>query len=128
MTRLDDILTAIVEDAANPGAAVRRELDRTGKKAVGCMLEFCPEELICAAGMLPVGLWGGAVELSLVKQYFPPFFCAPVQQTLELALQGAYDGLLSAVMVPILCDTLKSAGQNWRVAVPHIPMIPVTYP
>ena len=52
MTRLDDILTAIVEDAANPGAAVRRELDRTGKKAVGCMLEFCPEELFCAAGML----------------------------------------------------------------------------
>lgn len=128
MSRLDNLLASIVEDARHPKAAVHRELERTGKKAVGCMLEFCPEELIYAAGMLPVGLWGGGVELSLAKRYFPAFFCAPIQQTLELALQGTYDGLLSAVMVPILCDTLKSAGQNWRTAVPHIPMIPVTYP
>lgn len=128
MSRLDCILEAISNDAKHPTTAIRRELERTRKKAVGCMLEFCPEELIYAAGMLPVGLWGGNVELSLVKRYFPAFFCAPVQQNLELALQGAFDGLLTAVIVPILCDTLKSASQNWRIAVPQIPMIPVTYP
>lgn len=128
MSKLDRILEGISNDAKDPKAAVRRDLERTRKKAVGCMLEFCPEELVYAAGMLSVGLWGGDVELSLVKQYFPAFFCAPVQQNLELALQGAYDGLLSGIIVPILCDTLKSAGQNWRIAVPQIPMIPVTYP
>lgn len=128
MNKAESILKPILEDVNEPGKAVVRELERTGKKAVGCMLEFCPEELIYAAGMLPVGLWGGDVELYHAKRYFPAFFCAPVQQSLELALRGAYDGVLSAVVVPILCDTLKSAGQNWRIAVPHIPMIPIVYP
>lgn len=128
MNRLDKMLTDLLNDAEHPAKTIAREMERTGKKAVGCMLEFCPEELIYAGGMLPVGLWGADVELNRAKSYFPPFFCAPIQQSFELAAQGACDGVLSAVMVPILCDALKSAGQNWRVAVPQIPMIPVTYP
>ncbi len=128
MNRAEEILRMIVSDVEDSARTVKSEMTRSGKKAVGCMLEFCPEELVYAGGMLPVGLWGGKVELNRAKRYFPTFFCAPVQQSLELALQGAYDGVLSAVVVPILCDTLKSAGQNWRVAVPDIPMIPVVYP
>lgn len=129
MTRLDEILKSIMADTDNPAAAIAREKARTGKLAVGCMLEFCPEELIYAGGMLPVGIWGGPCgELRHANQYFPTFFCPPIQQSLELALRGVFDGVLSAVMVPILCDAMKSAGQNWRIAVPSIPMIPVTYP
>ena len=128
MKQANELLNSLLEDARRPGQTIRREMERTGKKAVGCMLEFCPEELIYAAGMLPVGLWGGETRLNRAKEYYPAFFCAPIQENLELALQGAYDGVLSAVMVPILCDALKSAGQNWRIAVPHIPMIPVVYP
>lgn len=128
MSKLDILLQSIAADVAHPSETIRSELERTGKKAVGCMLEFCPEELIYAGGMLPVGLWGGDVELSLARQYFPAFFCGPIQQSLELALRGAFDGILSAVVVPILCDALKSAGQNWRISVPQIPMIPVVYP
>lgn len=128
MNRAEEILQRIMSDAGDPARTIKNEMARVGKKAVGCMLEFCPEELVYAGGMLPVGLWGGKTELNRAKRYFPAFFCAPVQQSLEFALQGAYDGILSAVVVPILCDTLKSAGQNWRVAVPDIPMIPVVYP
>lgn len=128
MSKLDYILQSISANTENPSATIRREMERTGKKAVGCMLEFCPEELIYAAGMLPVGLWSGDVDPALARQYFPAFFCAPIQSSLELALRGAFDGVLSAVVVPILCDALKSAGQNWRISVPQIPMIPIVYP
>lgn len=128
MRRVEEILALCAAGVRAPGQTIRNEMERTGKKAVGCMLEFCPEEIVYAAGMLPVGLWGAAVELREVKRYFPAFFCAPIQQSLELALRGAYDGTLSAVIVPILCDALKSAGQNWRIAVPQIPMIPIVYP
>lgn len=128
MTKLEAILQAISEDVQSPSATIRSELDRTGKRAVGCMLEFCPEELVYAAGMLPVGLWGGSQEPAMARQYFPAFFCAPIQSSLEMALRGAFDGVLSAVIVPILCDALKSAGQNWRIAAPQIPMIPIVYP
>lgn len=128
MSKIEQILSCCVNDASHPAQTISREMIRTGKKSVGCMLEFCPEELVYAAGMLPVGLWGGDVELNRVKSYYPAFYCAPIQQSLELGLRGAFDGILSAVIVPILCDALKTAGQNWRIAVPHIPMIPIVYP
>lgn len=128
MTRVDKILALCADGVRAPVQTAAAEMERTGKRAVGCMLEFCPEEIVYAADMLPVGLWGADIELREVKRYFPAFFCAPIQQSMELALQGAFDGVLSAVIVPILCDALKSAGQNWRIAVPEIPMIPVVYP
>lgn len=128
MTRVDKILALCADGVRSPVQTAAAEMERTGKRAVGCMLEFCPEEIVYAADMLPVGLWGVDIELREVKRYFPAFFCAPIQQSMELALQGAFDGVLSAVIVPILCDALKSAGQNWRIAVPEIPMIPVVYP
>ncbi len=128
MTRVDKILALCADGVRSPVQTAAAEMERTGKRAVGCMLEFCPEEIAYAANMLPVGLWGADIELREVKRYFPAFFCAPIQQSMELALQGAFDGVLSAVIVPILCDALKSAGQNWRIAVPEIPMIPVVYP
>lgn len=31
-------------------------------------------------------------------------------------------------MIPSLCDTLKTVGENWKYAVPSIPFIPMTYP
>lgn len=128
MTRVDKILALCADGVRSPVQTAAAEMERTGKRAVGCMLEFCPEEIVYAANMLPVGLWGADIELREVKRYFPAFFCAPIQQSMELALQGAFDGVLSAVIVPTLCDALKSAGQNWRIAVPEIPMIPVVYP
>lgn len=128
MTRVDKILALCADGVRSPVQTAAAEMERSGKRAVGCMLEFCPEEIVYAANMLPVGLWGADIELREVKRYFPAFFCAPIQQSMELALQGAFDGVLSAVIVPILCDALKSAGQNWRIAVPEIPMIPVVYP
>ena len=51
-----------------------------------------------------------------------------VQQMLEQAMGGEYDGLLSAMIMPVYCDALRSAGQNFKTAVPHIPVIPVVYP
>lgn len=128
MTRVDKILALCADGVRSPVQTAAAEMERTGKRAIGCMLEFCPEEIVYAANMLPVGLWGVDIALREVKRYFPAFFCAPIQQSMELALQGAFDGVLSAVIVPILCDALKSAGQNWRIAVPEIPMIPVVYP
>ena len=46
---------------------------------------------------------------------------------LELGINGAYEGA-SAIVIPSLCDTLKTVGENWKYAVPSIPFIPMTYP
>ena len=46
---------------------------------------------------------------------------------LELGITGAFEGA-SAIVIPSLCDTLKTVGENWKYAVPSIPFIPMTYP
>ncbi|MCR5181570.1 MAG: 2-hydroxyacyl-CoA dehydratase family protein [Clostridia bacterium] len=128
MDRLNMLITKILSEVSDPSGTIRHSMDDGGRKAVGCMLEFCPEEIVYASGALPVGLWNGSAAVTRAYEYFPAFYCAPILGSLELAMNGAYDGVLSAVLVPILCDALKSAGQNWKTAVPGIPMIPFVYP
>lgn len=127
MAILHDTLQEIDKICQNPHNAVRIQLEKTGQKAVGCYLGYTPDELIHSFDILPIGLWGEQIEIAAAKKYYPAFYCAPVQQTLEAGMQGKYD-FLSAVLIPALCDTLKTAGQNWKVAVPQIEFIPLVYP
>lgn len=108
----------------------RKQLDQylaQGKKAVGCVPVYTPEEIVHSMGLVPMGLWGADMELKESKSYFPAFICSIMQSVLELGINGAYKGL-SAIIVPALCDSLKSLGQNWKYAVTDIPFIPMSYP
>lgn len=126
MADLNELLTQCQDIASNP----KRQLDKylsEGKKVVGCLTYFCPEELVYAAGMIPMGLWGAeGVTVSEAKRYYPAFICSLLQTTLELGIRGEYDGL-SAIMIPILCDSLKGMGTNWEYGVKTVPVINVAH-
>lgn len=110
-------------------ASPRAQLDKclaSGRKAVGIMPYFCPEELVYAAGMQPFGLWGAEMQIAEAKRYFPAFICSILQTVLELGIAGKLDGL-SAIMVPACCDSLKSMDVNWEYGVPSIPVIRCAY-
>ena len=126
MADLKQLLDQFSQIATHPGDQLRHYLEQ-GKQVVGCFPSYTPEELVEAAGMVPMGLWGGPVEPFLAKKYLPAFACPILQSTLELGLSGAYQGL-SAVLIPTLCDTFRCVSQDWRFGVPDIPMIPVTQP
>ena len=57
MSKLEEKLAELENIARNPKAQFNRFLE-DGRKVVGCMPYFCPEELVYAAGMVPFGLWG----------------------------------------------------------------------
>lgn len=108
----------------------RKQLNKyleQGKKVVGCFPLYTPDALIYAADMIPFGMWGAEIDVSMAKKYYPAFICGILQTNLELAMLGAYKGL-SAVLITVLCDSLKCATQNWKYAVPEIEMIPVIHP
>ncbi len=125
MNRIDEILHDLRTIARNPRAQLDKYIAE-GKEAVGCMTYFCPEELAYAGGMIPFGLWGAELQASGAKRYLPAFICSVLQTTLELGIRGEYDRL-SAVMIPILCDSLKGMDGNWRYGVPNVPVIPVAH-
>ena len=126
MKMLQDVLTRFHEAASSP----REQMDRymsQGRKIVLTAPVYTPEELIHSMGFVPMGAWGADMELDRAKEYFPAFLCSIVQSILELGIRGAYKGA-SAIVIPSLCDTLKTLGENWKYAVDDIRFIPMTYP
>ena len=125
MRMIQEVLSDFTAAASNPRAMLEAYL-KQGKRAIGCMPYFCTEELVHAAGMIPFGLWGAQTQIFDARRYLPAFICSIIQTTLELGMRGSYNGL-SAVMAPILCDSLKSMDGNWRSSVKDIPLIPVAH-
>jgi benzoyl-CoA reductase/2-hydroxyglutaryl-CoA dehydratase subunit BcrC/BadD/HgdB len=127
MSSVKEIISNLEEAARHPGKAVKASMESTGKKAVGCFPYYAPEELIYAAGMLPVGMWGGQSEIKFADKYMQSFCCSIMRENVEQGMCGVYDSL-SAVIIPTFCDTLKCICENWKAAVPQIKLIPVVYP
>ena len=92
MSEVRKALDAFIEIANDP----RKQLDAVlaeGKKAVGIMPYYAPEELVYAAGMVPFGMWGAEIQVSESKRYFPAFYCSIVHTVLDLAIRGEFSGL-----------------------------------
>lgn len=127
MSRLQELLVQFEEIANSP----RKQLDQylaQGKQAIGVVPVYTPEEILHSMGYVPFGMWGADIEVRDAKAYYPSFICSILQSILELGIHGAYRGL-KAIVIPSLCDSLKSLGQNWKYAVEDdILFIPMTYP
>ena len=114
--------------AANPAAQLKKFKDE-GKKVVGVLPYYAPEELVYAAGMVPMGIWGSN-DKTIVrsKEYCATFYCTIAQLALEMLLDGTMDQL-DALITPTICDTLRPMSQNFRVAVgSKIPCIFLAHP
>ncbi len=127
MNNIENVLSQMNEVVIDPKKAVKDFINETGNKAIGCLPVYCPEEIVHAAGMLPVGIWGGQTDIASAKSQLPAFACSIMQSCLEFGMKGVYDDL-SAVIIPALCDTLKCIGQNWEVVIPNVEFIPLVHP
>jgi benzoyl-CoA reductase/2-hydroxyglutaryl-CoA dehydratase subunit BcrC/BadD/HgdB len=127
MSDLREDIKTLTENGLHPARTIRASLADTGKDAVGCFPIYTPEEIVYAGGFLPVGMWGGRTEIKRADAYLQGFCCPIMKANMEYALDGTY-GFLKAVLIPTLCDTLKCVCENWKSAVPGIPMIGVAYP
>ena len=114
--------------AANPAAQLKKFKDE-GKKVVGVLPYYAPEELVYAAGMVPMGIWGSNDKTIVrAKEYCATFYCTIAQLALEMLLDGTMDQL-DALITPTICDTLRPMSQNFRVAVgSKIPCIFLAHP
>ena len=125
MNQTEALFTRFHQICRSPKAQLDAAL-AAGKKVVGVLPYFCPEELVYAAGMLPFGLWGAEIQANESKRYYPAFICSILHTLLELGLRGELNGL-SAIMVPISCDSLKGMGANWQYGVKTVPVLNVAY-
>ena len=89
---------------------------KEGKKVIGVLPYYAPVELVVAAGMVPMGIWGSNKKtIAHAKEYCATFYCTIAQLALEMLLDGTLDQL-DGLITPTICDTLRPMSQNFRVA------------
>ena len=88
--------------AANPKKLLN-EYKAAGKKVIGVLPYYAPEELVYAAGMVPMGIWGSNNKnIAMAKEYCATFYCTIAQLALEMMLDGTMDQL-DGVITPTTC-------------------------
>ena len=95
-------ISALIEEFKKVSASPKTMLANykaQGKKAIGCMPYYVPEELVYAAGMVPMGVWGcnGKQEVRS-KEYCASFYCT--------VFVGWFRGR-GQVMVPVAGTTFQ---------------------
>ena len=117
------------QDIAYSPNAQLAKFKAEGKKVIGVLPYYAPEELVYAAGMVPMGMWGSNKKtISRAKEYCATFYCTIAQLALEMLLDGTMDQL-DGIITPTICDTLRPMSQNFRVAMKDkLPCIFLAHP
>ena len=125
-------IESLVKEFAAVAASPRGQLKTykaAGYKCIGVLPYYAPEEIVHAAGMVPLGMWGSNKKtISKSKEYCATFYCTIAQIDLEMLLDGTCDEL-DGVITPAICDTLRPMTQNIRVAMENkLPTIFLAHP
>ncbi len=91
---------------------------RTGGKVLGYFCTYAPEEVLYAAGVLPVRILGGHETPSLVTPHVFDMWCPFCRDCLNQGLQGKYNGYLDGIMETNACLHARQAFGAWVLHVP----------
>jgi len=115
-SRLDEILEScsdLAEDVSYPSVKRWRE-EREGGRVVGHFQVYFPEEIIHAAGMLPVSVMGAGsrLEAKQADSHIGSFICSICRTSLELGFSGRI-GFLDAFYTTPICDVARNLAGIW---------------
>ena len=114
--RLEDVAGRcrdLLEDTSYPSVARWRE-EHPGGHVVGHFQVYFPEEIVHAAGMLPVKVMGAGARLEAKQadSHIGSFVCSICRTSLELGLSGRL-GFLSAFYTQPICDAARNMAGIW---------------
>lgn len=90
---------------------------KSGRKVVGWLCPYVPEEIIYAAGMLPVRILGSHETQDVTDAYISTIYCPFCRDALAQGLKGRYcylDGIVHARS----CVHIRNTFVNWKNHVP----------
>jgi len=114
---MEEILQIFSEAAEDPLNYGRRYKAASGKKIVGYVCTYVPEELILAAGAHPLRLFGTKGELGWADAHLQSYCCSLVRGIMEEGLKGGTD-FLDGIVFPHTCDSIQRLSDLWRMNVP----------
>ncbi len=92
--------------------------EKTGGKVIGYFCTYVPEELIYAAGMLPVRILGSHEPQDVTEPHIFGMYCPFCRDCLAQGLKGRYD-YLDGIMIAQSCLHIRQAFTSWDIHVPR---------
>ena len=92
---------------------------RTGGQVVATMCTYTPEELLIAAGMLPVRVLGAHEPQNVTEPHIFGMFCPFCRDSLAQGLLGRFD-YAEGVTLTQSCIQYRQAYSSWRQNVPTV--------
>jgi len=111
-----DAMNPFVEAAADPYGYARRWKQTHDGPVIGSFCTYAPEEIVWAAGGLPLRLFGASGMLSLADGHLQAYSCSLVRGAMEEALAGRL-AFLDGVVFPHTCDSIQRLSDLWRLNV-----------
>ena len=90
---------------------------RTGGKVMGYFCTYAPEEVMYAAGVLPVRILGSHEPLDVTEPYIFGMYCPFCRDCLAQGLKGRFD-YLNGIMIAHSCLHIRQAYTSWEMHVP----------
>jgi benzoyl-CoA reductase subunit C len=107
------------EVLASPWEKARAWKEKTGRKVIGHLLPDVPEEILHAAGALPVAIAGAGVQVSHAQAHIPGYTCSHAMGALDLGLRGDL-AVLDGMVIPYVCDTTRNLFHIWNHCFPDM--------
>ncbi len=91
------------------------------RKVIGYMPVYVPEELIHAAGMLPLGIMGGGDQMEVIHgdAYYQSYICRSPRSTIELGIAKRLD-FVDGMLFPSICDVIRNLSGMWKLMFPEV--------
>jgi benzoyl-CoA reductase subunit C len=85
-----------------------------GYRAMGYLCSYVPEEMIHAAGFVPLRVRGTSAPLRHVDGHLQSFTCALCRSSLDQVLNGEL-GFLSGAVFAHTCDAMQALADLWQM-------------
>jgi bcr-type benzoyl-CoA reductase subunit C len=120
-------LSAPFERVAADYYGYAKDAAANGKKVVGYMCSYAPQELLHAAGYLPIRILGREGDTHRADELIQPFSCSFARSVLDSALEQEWP-FLDLIMFSHTCDTMQNVADLWRAHSPQTPVLIAVVP
>jgi len=95
----------------------RRWKKETGGKVIGTLCTYVPEELVYAAGVLPVRILGSHEPDDITDPHILSMYCFFCRDCLAQGLRGRFD-YLDGIVISQSCMHIRQTFHSWRMHLP----------
>lgn len=92
-----------------------------GKPIIGCLHAYCPEEIVYAAGLLPVRILGKEKPFAKADEHMQPFYCSYSRGCLDEVFTESHQ-YLKGIIYAYACDHTRPVFEIFQVNFPQMYM------